>query len=91
MKSYLKCLMLFVVMMPCLSLNAQTLSINHKDTEVIDVKIEKSEIEMISNLVYAQPPIYGYKNKALEMDIIKPVSKELLPTVVFVPGGGFVS
>ncbi|WP_394352346.1 alpha/beta hydrolase fold domain-containing protein [Campylobacter californiensis] len=25
------------------------------------------------------------------MDIIKPVSKELLPTVVFVPGGGFVS
>ena len=68
------------------SLSTQGLK-DHKNMQIIDV----AELELISNLVYAQPPIYGYKNKALEMDVIKPVTKEPLPAVLFVPGGGFIS
>nr|WP_314180027.1 alpha/beta hydrolase [uncultured Campylobacter sp.] len=72
------------------SLGAQGLK-DHKNMQIIDVAVKRAELELISNLIYAQPPIYGYKNKALEMDVIKPVTKEPLPAVLFVPGGGFIS
>lgn len=74
---------------------ADLISYNHKNSEVIDVVIKKVEIEEFANLVYSQPSIYGYKNKALTMDILKPAGKrgeiQKLPAVVFVPGGGFIS
>lgn len=66
-------------------------STQHKNTTVIDIAVKKPEVEFISNLVYAQPKVYGYNNKPLEMDIMKPKSKELLPAILFVPGGAFIS
>ena len=73
-------------------LNADALvTTQHKNTTVIDIAVKKLEVESISNLVYAQPKVYGYNNKSLEMDIMKPKSKELLPAVLFVPGGAFIS
>lgn len=72
--------------------NADALvSTQHKNTTVIDIAVKKLEVESISNLVYAQPKVYGYNNKPLEMDIMKPKSKELLPAVLFLPGGAFIS
>ncbi len=73
-------------------LNADALvTTQHKNTTIIDVVVKKPEVEFISNLVYSQPKIYGYSNKPLEMDIMRPVTKELSPVVLFVPGGAFIS
>ena len=52
-------------------------------------RINEGEIQLnIFEILYI---FYGYKNKALEMDAIKPVLKEPLPAVLFTPGGGFIS
>ena len=73
-------------------LNADALvTTQHKNTTVIDVTVKKPEVEFISHLVYSQPKIYGYSNKPLEMDIMRPVTKELSPAVLFIPGGAFIS
>ncbi len=89
MEFYMKAAVLCGILASFCSLEAKNLEAAH--TKTIDVAVKRVELEMISDLVYAQPPIYGYKNKALEMDIIKPVSDQPLPTVLFVPGGGFIS
>lgn len=60
-------------------------------TKEIDVYMEKSEIELISNITYSQPSIFGYSNFPIKMDILKPMDDKKYPTVVFVPGGGFFS
>jgi acetyl esterase/lipase len=58
---------------------------------MLDVKVERPIVEMISGVVYSQPTSYNYKNYPLRMDVLKPASKEPLPAVVFVPGGGLIS
>lgn len=77
------------------ALSAKIFSYEHKNSEVISVDLKKVEIEEFANLVYSQPSVYGYKNKALTMDILKPAGKkgeiQKLPVVIFVPGGGFIS
>ncbi|WP_024953484.1 alpha/beta hydrolase [Sulfurospirillum arcachonense] len=65
---------------------------DHKNTHVIDVEIKRPQLDVLSNLVYSQPKIYGYENTPLEMNIMIPKgSKKPLPTLLFIPGGAFVS
>lgn len=59
--------------------------------KLLDVPMKKLSVEFISDIVYSQPSIYGDPNFPLHMDILKPGTPDLLPAVVFVPGGGFMS
>lgn len=61
------------------------------ESQVLDIKLTKASVKQISNVVYAQVPSRGYDNVALKMDILKPETKEKLPTVIFVTGGGFIN
>ncbi|MCI5863682.1 alpha/beta hydrolase [Cloacibacillus porcorum] len=55
------------------------------------LSVNRVPVRYISNVVYAQKPMRGYANVALRMDILQPESREPLPAVVFVTGGGLVS
>lgn len=57
----------------------------------LEVPIQKLSVSLISDVVYSQPSIFGYPNYPLKMDILKPNSKDLLPAVVFITGGGFMT
>ncbi len=57
----------------------------------LEVPIQKLAVSLISDVVYSQPSIFGYPNYPLKMDILKPNSKDLLPAVVFITGGGFMA
>ncbi|MEK3989703.1 MULTISPECIES: alpha/beta hydrolase fold domain-containing protein [Robertmurraya] len=57
----------------------------------LEVPIQKLSVSLISDVVYSQPSIFGYPNYPLKMDILKPNSKDLLPAVVFITGGGFMA
>ncbi|MGI8384277.1 alpha/beta hydrolase fold domain-containing protein [Robertmurraya sp. P23] len=57
----------------------------------LEVPIQKLSVSLISDVVYSQPSIFGYPNYPLEMDILKPNSKDQLPAVVFITGGGFMA
>ncbi|MBP2630734.1 MAG: lipase [Firmicutes bacterium] len=59
-------------------------------SKVIDVQVKKSLIKLISNVVYEQVHTLGYENVAMKMDVLKPQTKEKLPGVVFITGGGFI-
>jgi acetyl esterase/lipase len=59
--------------------------------KMLEVPIKEPSVNLISDVVYSQQPIYGDSNVPLEMDILQPEGKKPLPAVVFVPGGGFMS
>lgn len=61
------------------------------ESTLLNVPVKTPVINQISDVVYKQAPTRGYPNTALKMDILRPMSKEKLPAVVFIPGGGFLS
>lgn len=64
---------------------------NKVQSERLKVDVKTPLINEISNVVYEQVPMRGYPNVAMKMDILQPKSKEKLPAVVFVTGGGFIN
>lgn len=72
-------------------LNGVCFAESNAESQVLDVKLTKASVKQISNVVYAQVPSRGYDNVALKMDILKPETKEKLPAVIFVTGGGFIN
>lgn len=66
-------------------------NVTNTNAKILETSFTVPSVEMISDIVYSQQPIYGYTNVPLKMDILKPDSKTPLPAVVFVPGGGFMS
>ncbi len=63
----------------------------HVASKVLDVKADKPEIGLISNVVYEQVPSRGYANVLMQMDILQPKTKEKKPAILFVTGGGFIN
>ncbi|MFV0635744.1 alpha/beta hydrolase fold domain-containing protein [Mitsuokella sp. WILCCON 0060] len=64
---------------------------NKVQSERLKVDVKTPLINEISNVVYEQVPMRGYPNVAMKMDILQPKSKEKLPAIVFVTGGGFIN
>ncbi|AVQ22844.1 alpha/beta hydrolase [Fusobacterium nucleatum subsp. nucleatum ATCC 23726] len=60
------------------------------ESQSLDVKLTRPQVSYTQNITYSQP--LGKMNEVvkLEMDIIKPVTQNKLPVVLFVTGGGFV-
>lgn len=61
------------------------------ESTLLNVPVKTPVINQISDVVYKQAPARGYPNTALKMDILRPMSREKLPAVVCIPGGGFLS
>ena len=63
----------------------------HVASKILDVKADKTEVGLISNVVYEQVPSRGYANVPMQMDILQPKTKEKKPAILFVTGGGFIN
>ncbi|MBR1580343.1 MAG: alpha/beta hydrolase [Selenomonadaceae bacterium] len=61
------------------------------ESKVLNVELTKSKIHFIPDVVYAQEPTFETPNQLLKLDLLVPQSNRLLPTVVFVTGGAFIS
>ena len=79
---------------PAAKVNVDASTANLPDkvqSEHLKVDVKTPLINEISNVVYEQVPMRGYPNVAMKMDILQPKSKEKLPAIVFVTGGGFIN
>ena len=61
------------------------------ESKVLNVEIKRAKIHYIPDIVFAQVPTFSSSWQQLQMDILLPQSVKLLPAVIFVTGGGFVS
>lgn len=64
---------------------------NHYESKTLNVTLKKSKIHFIPDVVYAQVPTFESPNKLLQMDLLVPQVNKLMPAVIFVTGGGFIS
>jgi acetyl esterase/lipase len=60
-------------------------------SKTLDVQLKRPMIQLISNVVYEQVPMFGYDNVAMKMDILKPQKQGEMPAIVYITGGGFIS
>ena len=56
----------------------------------LKIKLTVPEVREIADITYSQI-INKYGNKSLKMDILRPISDEPMPAVLFITGGGFIS
>ena len=59
------------------------------ESKTIEVDVVKPQINMYSDITFSQPMSLRNKTFNLKMDILKPKTKEKLPLVLFITGGGF--
>ena len=59
------------------------------ESEILEVKLTRPEVSYIQDIVYSQP-LQRDESIVLRMDILKPSSKNKVPAVIFIPGGGFL-
>lgn len=77
---------------PTVNVDAATKDMpNHVASKVLDVKTNKTEVGLISNVVYEQVPSRGYANVPMQMDILQPKTQAKKPAILFVTGGGFIN
>ncbi len=60
------------------------------ESRVIDVDLRTNQVTFWENIPFAEGVAMGSLRYTLEMDILQPDSKEPLPLIVFVTGGGFI-
>lgn len=57
----------------------------------ITIPIERLQIGLIPNIVYAQKPFwFGHSSRSLKLDLLKPRSERPLPLIIWVCGGAWV-
>ena len=61
------------------------------ESKTLNVNLNKFKIHFIPDIVYAQVPTFESPNKLLQMDLLLPQINKLMPAVIFVTGGGFIS
>ena len=61
------------------------------ESKILNVKLKKSKIHYIPDVIYSQVPTFEKSLHALQMDILLPQNNKPLPAVIFVTGGGFIS
>lgn len=60
------------------------------ESKVMEVELDTNQVNLYENIPFAQGYWRGSMLYALHMDILVPDSKEPLPLIVFVTGGGFI-
>ena len=76
----------FVVMLLC----SCSYAADKFESKYMDVSLDTNQINLYENIPFAQGYWRGSMMYALHMDILVPDSKEPLPLIVFVTGGGFI-
>lgn len=61
------------------------------ESKTLYVPLTRAKIHFVPDVVYAQVQTLENPHQLLQMDLLIPQVKRKLPTVVFVPGGGFIS
>ena len=61
------------------------------ESKILNVALSKFKIHYIPDIVYSQVPTLESPNKLLQMDLLVPQINKLMPAVIFVTGGGFIS
>ena len=60
------------------------------ESKVMEVKLDKNPITLYENIPFNSGKERGTQMFSLAMDILQPDSKEPLPLIVYVSGGGFI-
>lgn len=60
------------------------------ESKYMDVSLDTNQVNLYENIPFAQGYWRGSMMYALHMDILVPDSKEPLPLIVFITGGGFI-
>lgn len=82
----------FLLSLSAVASAAYAVNSNHPNTTEIDtIKMERNRIEYIPNVMYSQPSSYNYPNWPLHMDVMRPYTKEPVPAVICIAGGGFIA
>ena len=61
------------------------------ESKTLNINLSKFKIHFIPDIVYAQVPTFESPNKLLQMDLLLPQINKLMPAVIFVTEGGFIS
>ncbi|MBR1438475.1 MAG: alpha/beta hydrolase [Synergistaceae bacterium] len=60
------------------------------ESKVLSVELDNNQVNLYENIPFAQGYWRGSMLYALHMDVLVPDSKEPMPLIVFVTGGGFI-
>lgn len=63
----------------------------YAQSRLLKVSNDRLRIDLIPGVTYSQVSVHSYPNVDLKMDILRPRTGRLLPCVVFVTGGGFIT
>ena len=63
----------------------------HYESKTLNVTLNKFKIHFIPDIVYSQVSTFESPNKLLQMDLLIPQINKLMPAVIFITGGGFIS
>lgn len=61
------------------------------ESKILKVSLKNYRIDFIPDITYSQVSVHSHPNVDLKMDILKPRIGKLIPAVVFVTGGGFIT
>ncbi len=63
----------------------------YAQSKLLKVSNSALRIDLIPGITYSQVSVHSYPNVDLKMDVLRPRTGKLLPAVVFVTGGGFIT
>ena len=86
MRNFLLALLVVILAVSC----AFAAEEDKYESKVIDVKLNTNQINLYENIPFAQGYWRGSMLYALHMDVLVPDSKEPMPLIVFITGGGFI-
>lgn len=64
---------------------------HHVPSKILNVDITTPQVVYHPNVVFTQVPVHGDSALQLRMDVRVPVTKDLKPAIIYIPGGGFIS
>ncbi len=65
--------------------------IQKAQSKLLKVSQQALRIDLISGITYSQVSVHSYPNVDLKMDVLRPRTGKLLPAMIFVTGGGFIT
>ena len=65
--------------------------IQKAQSKLLKVSQQALRIDLIPGITYSQVSVHSYPNVDLKMDVLRPRTGKLLPAMIFVTGGGFIT
>ena len=65
--------------------------IQKAQSKLLKVSQQALRIDLIPGITYSQVSVHSYPNVDLKMDVLRPRTGKLLPAMIFLTGGGFIT